>query len=324
MLKIQPQFGTQTVTIIILTFQRSVALRHVLKTLNARLRTRHTVNIRIVDNNPLPQEKRFVEEFRAESNYALTYIHEPAAGVSNARNAGLANISTRFVAFLDDDMEITAEWIDGMVETAIDHGTGLVFGPVEARFPNPDDPRNPYLSPFYERLIKSGKKGEIHETLGTGGCLIDLDHCRLPTPHFDPNLNESGGEDDIFFDHLRKTGTRVGYAPRAVSYELVPEDRITPEYIKKRNFGYGQAPSRICAARGLKGLVGIARHMTVGAAQLGVYGPVYVLLRLFRHPARDKYLALTARGLGKIFWMNTFKPKLYGASQINAKNRKSS
>jgi glycosyltransferase involved in cell wall biosynthesis len=321
MLKIQPQFGTETVTVIIPTFQRSAALRHVLETLSARLKTRHDVNILVVDNNPLPQEKRVIERFRDQTPFDIRYVHQPAAGVSNARNAGLLNTTTRFVAFLDDDMEVTEDWVDGLVETALDHGTGLVFGPVEAKFPNRDDPRNQHLAPFYARLSRGTQKGEMHETFGTGGCLIDLSTCQLPNPPFDPSLNESGGEDDIFFDHLRSTGTKVGYAPRAVSYEIVPADRLTSRYIKKRNFGYGQAPSRICAARGRQGWAGVTRHMCVGLGQFSVYGALHLGLKIVQHPAQDKFLALTAQGFGKVFWMNKFQPKLYGASQINVKNR---
>lgn len=323
MLKPQPKNTIVSVTVIIPSFQRSTALRHVLETFTARLRTQHNVKIVVVDNNPLPQERRFVEVFSAKSPYDISYVYEPAAGVSNARNAGLAAVTTRFVAFLDDDMEITPEWVDGLIETALDHGTGLVFGPVEARFPDPTDPRNEHLAPFFERLIRQGQKGEIYETLGTGGCLIDLNNCEMPNPPFDPNLNESGGEDDIFFDNIRMTGTRVGYAPRAVSYEIVPADRITPRYIKKRNFGYGQAPSRISASRGRRGWPGIVRHMTIGSAQFAVYGGLYLTCKLVRHAAADKFLALASRGLGKVFWMDRFQPKLYGASQINAKNLRS-
>ncbi len=323
MLKVAPQTDKEAVTIIIATFQRSSALSRVLDSVNSNLRTKHDVKICVVDNNPLPQEKRFVEDFANRAAFPIKYIHEPESGVSNARNAGMTQVDTRFVAFLDDDMKITADWVDGLVDTALDHQTGLVFGPVEAVFPDPDNSKNIYLAPFYDRLLENGKKGEIQTTFGAGGCLVDLSTCQIPNPPFDPYLNESGGEDDIFFDHLRKTGTKIGYAPRAIAYEIVPEKRVRSRFIMKRNFGYGQGPTRIHAARGRNGLPGVIRHMAVGLAQIAVYGSLFLGLRLVRHPASIKFLALTAQGFGKVFWMDGFRPKLYGASQININNRRS-
>lgn len=320
MLKTQPNPDAQNVTVMIPTFQRSIALKHVLRTFNAVIRTRHNVTILIVDNNPLPQERRFVENFRQQSAYKINYIHVPRPGLSNARNAGIEHSETRFIAFLDDDMEVGTDWVDGLVETALDHGTGLVFGPVHARFNNANDPRNAYLASLYSRLLEGGQKGEIQQTFGTGGCLIDLTKCEMLDVPFNPDLNQSGGEDDIFFDHLRQTGTKVGYAPRAISYELVPDDRVTPRYILRRNFGYGQGPTRIHASRGAKGAPGVIRHMLVGGVQFVLFGTAHIILKAIKHPASIKYLALAAQGVGKVFWTDRFRPKLYGASQINVKN----
>jgi len=58
------------------------------------------------------------------------------------------------------------------------------------------------------------------------------------------------------------------------------------------------------------------RHMTVGLAQLGVFGAVYLLAALFNRPSKIRYLALSARGLGKILWFDRFKPKLYGGANL--------
>jgi len=54
--------------------------------------------------------------------------------------------------------------------------------------------------------------------------------------------------------------------------------------------------------------------MTVGFVQLCVFGAVYLLAALLNRPSKVRYLALSARGLGKIFWFDSFKPKLYGGS----------
>jgi hypothetical protein len=56
--------------------------------------------------------------------------------------------------------------------------------------------------------------------------------------------------------------------------------------------------------------------MLIGAAQFGVYGSFYVAAKILNRPSSVRYLALTARGLGKVFWGDRFQQKLYGASQL--------
>jgi len=318
--KSPPLVAPESVLIAIPTFRRSVRLKNLLPLLTQTLRTVHDVEILVVDNNPLPNERKFVESFAKETKYRVHYVHESRAGVSNARNAAIDFASSRFIAFLDDDMEITENWIDSLVKVAVDHKTGVVFGPLiakfVAKFAEAADPRNTYLASFYARHSKQTEAGVSEEAFGTGGCLIDLENCTLPTPAFDTRLNESGGEDDILFEALRASGTKFGWAPNALCYECVPKSRTTPEYIAKRNFGYGQGPSRIAASKGFSGIVQLLRHMTVGLAQLGVFGAVYLLAALFNRPSKIRYLALSARGLGKILWFDRFKPKLYGGANL--------
>ena len=307
----------QKVLIAIPTFRRSARLKallpHVIKTISSV----HAVEILVIDNNTLPVEQKFVRNFSKNSIFPVHYVHEPKPGVSNARNAALEFATSRFVAFLDDDMEVTSGWIDSLVKVSVVHGAGLVFGPLIAKFENEADPRNPYLSSLYTRHSKQTEPGLTGEAYGTGGCLIDLENCILSDPPFDPDLNESGGEDDIFFEGLHKRGTLYGWAPNALCYECVPPDRTTTNYIARRNFGFGQGPSRIAASHGIAGIPQLIRHMSVGMIQLSVFGLLYLIAKVSKRPSQVRFLALGARALGKIFWLNAFRPKFYGNSSID-------
>lgn len=313
-----PANAVMDVLIAIPTFQRSGALLHVLKTLRDRLVTRYKVSLLVVDNNPIPREEFAVKSFAETTDFPVHYLHEPSPGVSNARNAAIGFAKTQYLAFLDDDMEITAHWLDEMIKTSRESGCGVIFGPIVAQFEDVADPRNPYLSPYYSRTMEHQQAIEIKKPFGTGGCLIDLSQGQRPEPCFDPNLNESGGEDDIFFSALSRSGVRFGWAKRALCYENVPNERITKDYIVRRNIGYGQAPTRMAAAQGLSGVAQIARHMTIGAAQFCVYGSLYLAASLLKRPSSVRYLALTSRGFGKVFWGDRFQQKLYGASQLDS------
>jgi len=58
--------------------------------------------------------------------------------------------------------------------------------------------------------------------------------------------------------------------------------------------------------------------MAVGLAQLGVFGSIYLVATLLNRPSKVRYLALSARGLGKVLWFDRFKPKLYGGSNLKS------
>ena len=307
----------QKVLIAILTFRRSARLKALLPHVIETLRSVHAVEILVIDNNSIPVEQKFVQNFSEISPYQIHYVHESKPGVSNARNAALQFATSRFVAFLDDDMEMTANWIDSLVKVSVMNKAGLVFGPLVAKFENEADPRNPYLSALYTRHSKQTEPGLSDEAYGTGGCLIDLENCILPDPPFDTNLNESGGEDDIFFETLHQSGTLYGWAPSALCYECVPQERTTPNYIARRNFGFGQGPSRIAASQGIAGTLQLLRHMSVGLLQLGVFGGMFLITKITKRPSQVRFLALSARGLGKLFWFDIFRPKLYGNSSLN-------
>ncbi len=310
-----PVSAEDKVCILIPTYCRPAGLRAAIESLFLKSAIAPHVRIVVVDNNPEATEEASVAKLSKEFSHEIDYIHEPNSGLSNARNAAMSAVEdSRFVAFLNDDMTVSENWLSALIATSKSYNAGLVFGPTYAVMPQKDDLRNRYMEPFFERVIDKADDGLTQDLLGTGGCLLDLTHCNLPNPTFNPDYNEKGGEDDIFFDHLKQTGSLVAWSTKAISYEMVPASRATSEYIWKRNFGYGQGPVRIHASRGVKGILGIVYFMIAGALQLLVYGPNLVVRMVLSRPSQTKYLALTARAVGKIFWSDKLSPLLYGKS----------
>ena len=304
------------ISIVVPTFRRPEGIITALTSLLEQSSGGRVMEVIVADNDPQGGARETVEGFIKKAPFEIRYVHVPEPGVSNARNGALEHIRGRFIIFLDDDMEALPGWVESLVATSEKFEAGIVFGPAHAAMPNPEDPRNIYLEPYFSRLAKTDKEGLINETLGTGGCLLDLTLCDMPDPPFDTSLNEVGGEDDLLFDHLRQKGTKVAWSPDAKAWEHVPAKRATDSYIWKRNFAFGQGPVHIRAERGVKGWPGIVRFMFTGTLQFFVYGFFCAALRLFNYPSYVEYLAKTARGLGKMVWWDGFSPKLYGAATL--------
>lgn len=306
------------ISIVVPTFRRPEGIQTALASLVTQSSGGRDMEIIVADNDPDGGAYETVASFFTTSPVEIRYVHVPDPGVSNARNGAFELVRGRFVIFLDDDMEALPGWVEHLVATSEKFEAGIVFGPAIARMPYPEDPRNIYLEPYFSRIASTDDEGPIQETLGTGGCLLDLKRCKMPVPPFDTSLNEVGGEDDLLFDHLRQGGTTVAWSPKARAWEHVPAKRATDSYIWKRNFAFGQGPVHIRAERGIRGWPGIVRFMCTGSLQFAAYGLICLALRVFNYPSYVEYMAKTARGLGKILWWDGLSPKLYGAAALKS------
>ena len=308
-----PNQWTEGVSIVVPTYKRPDGIRIALNSLMGQSAGNRPVEIVVADNDPLASAKAFVTQFAETSDIEVVYKHVPEPGVSNARNGALEVARGRFIAFLDDDMDALEGWLEELVRVSLQYEAAITFGPAIALMPNKNDPLNPYMEPFFAR-IADAPEGYIQKCLGTGGCLLDLSLCDMPSPVFDPIHNETGGEDDALFHHLQSHGAKVAWAIKARSYEIVPASRATPAYMWKRNFAFGQGPTQEQADKGLAGSPGIIKWMIIGGMQLCVYGPLLLLFKILGKPKYIHYQNRTAQALGKIFWWGGFKQKLYGTS----------
>jgi succinoglycan biosynthesis protein ExoM len=304
------------ISFIIPTFKRPLGLRTALNAVNNQIIDMSPIEIIIVDNDPDASAKDFVEGFELKSLYPIQYIHCPEPGVSNARNAGMAHRRGRYVIFLDDDMDASPDWAQSMINTGKSLSASIVFGPIHARMPGMPSPKTPYLASFFSRSFPETDDAYLSKTFGTGGCFIDTASYKIPNPPFDLACNETGGEDDLFFDSLIRQGARMAWSPKAVCYEVVPTDRATPEYIYKRSFGFGQGTTRTMARRGIRGITGVLWFTCTGTIQCVMYGLTAICLGLLKKPKHIKFLALSIQGLGKIFWSHRIAPQFYGVSRL--------
>jgi len=310
---------SEGVSIIIPTFRRPEGIKLVLESIKTQTANGRALEIVVADNDPQASAKDYVETFASSCQTPVNYVHIPEPGVSNARNGALDKARGRYIIFIDDDMEATDGYIETFLRVSESYDAAIVFLPAVAAMPDPEDPRNMYMAPFFSRVFENTEEGLVEGHLGTGGCLLDLAKCSMPVPAFDPALNEVGGEDDQLFMHLVEHGAKVAWSPHALAHEHVPSKRATPEYLWTRNFAFGQGPTQEAGDKGLAGSLEIIKWMCVGAVQTLIYAPIYGITKLMDRPVYIKYLAKTAQGLGKIFWWDGFTPRLYGAATLKKK-----
>jgi hypothetical protein len=269
------------------------------------------LEIVVVDNDQVDSARATVEALAADATCAIHYVHEPRAGVANARNAGMAKASGELIAFLDDDEEAPAGWLAALLAAQLKYDADVVFGPVKARAPDSVAEHRDYLERFFSRLGPA-EAGVIDHYYGCGDSLLRRAALPDPVSPFATERNQIGGEDDMLFGQMKAAGAVFAWEPAAWVWEDPVPERLTLDYTIARAFAYGQGPSAHCAAASPPDRVGVARWMAIGVGQAAVFGAVAGLKWLTKAGDRADWLDKAARGLGKTLWWGPFKIHFYG------------
>ncbi len=301
------------VGVLIPTFRRPDSLERALR--SVFVQTRKPDEIIVSDNDPAGSARARVTALQTSAPCPLTYVHAPAPGVSNARNAGFAAASAPRIAQLDDDESAPPHWLGALEAVHDASGAGVTFGPVHAL----SSQAGPVLSAWLTRLYSRAPDhpaGLIAKPYGCGNSLIDRDRCSLPAPVFDAAANETGGEDDILFTALASAGVRFAWAPGADVVEHVEASRARLGHAARRSFAYGQGPSQTALKSRRFGA--LAMWVAAGAAQTAGFTLALPVALIAGPVPAAACLDRLVQGSGKMVFFDFAAPRFYGVSARQA------
>jgi len=310
------------ITVIVPTFNRPEGLKRAVSSVFNQTVTSAGFALIIVDNTPDSTAAEAIEELRAlcPPTIDLVALHEPAAGVANARNLAMSAVKTDLVAFLDDDQSAPNDWLERLLGNHRLFPAAVTFGPVNTVLPTGQRRHQDYFRDFFARQ-PDFESGYIDASFGCGNALMDFSKIPGNAPWFDTAMNESGGEDDILFSRVRAAWGRFAWAQSAPVLEHPPIERVTLSYTLKRAFSYGQAPITLARRDKTKGIAVVIFWMLIGAAKAVWHGLQWLGLSLVRHPNRAFQLDRMVRGLGKLAWWVDLR--FYGAAALPKQATKS-
>ena len=99
------------VSVVIVTFNRSRLLAAALQSVLAQDARGVSYEVIVVDNNSNDSTSEVVREYIDRGHTNLRYLFVGTQGVSHARNAGLAAACSPVIAFADDDVTVTKDWV---------------------------------------------------------------------------------------------------------------------------------------------------------------------------------------------------------------------
>jgi succinoglycan biosynthesis protein ExoM len=288
------------VSVIILTFRRPELLRAAIESVLSQEGLRITVEVVVVDNDPERSAEQSYLDVVHKAALLTRYVSEPRAGISHARNAGVAASSGRYIAFLDDDEVAGPNWLSSLLSTVHDYEADIVLGPVKPHYPDG------FLIPscanqLYNRdaLVPTG---QVVRRFNIGNSILSRERCLASTTPFDPRFGLTGGEDSLLLARLIDEGRRCVWCSEAVVTETITPERLTPLYMLGRALRQGQTTAYLPSALAHPQWRVVLRWMAIGAAQFCIFAPWGVALRLC---GRDEWLSAmvkAASGLGKVFW----------------------
>ena len=215
---------SKKLTVIICTYNRSEMLAHCLGSLCGQT-SGGAFDVLVVDNNSTDDTRQVVESFMPE--LPLRYVMEPEQGLSHARNRGLAESRTGWVAYLDDDAKARPDWCAAILETIGKNDFEAFGGPYHAwhHFGPPPS----WLPELYASYVPGQQYGPLEaDTFIPGGNCAMEKSAAARAGAFPANFGMAGnkcayGEESALFKRMAEQGGRLGYVPgMAIEHCVLP------------------------------------------------------------------------------------------------------
>jgi glucosyl-dolichyl phosphate glucuronosyltransferase len=235
------------VSVILPTFNRVNALRHALGSLLDQTAPADTYEVIVVDNNC---NDGTAEWLHSIADTRVRRLSEPRQGLSHARNAGIAAARGDIVAFTDDDVEVSPDWIRTIVAALdtrpdVDGLGGRVLPEWHSRRPS-------WLTSAHWGPLALQDHGirvrlfDRHLPIGLIGANLAL---RAPVfarvGQFSPVVQRVGDgigstEDHDLLHRLYASGGCMLYEPAMLVMARVQPDRCARAYHRRWHHGHGR------------------------------------------------------------------------------------
>ncbi len=237
-------------SIIVATYDRHEFLQRLLSSIDACFGKAGVEHEVIVANND-PSEamagavENIVKEFRERGDGRFRQVREPSPGKCRAQNFAITKSQGSILAFFDDDVEVTPEWLAVASEFFKCKPFDAMQGPILVP---PEMQRNQeFLRAQYRyRTINFVKywQGvtEIKTLTGANMAIRREVFSRIGFFNEELGPGRSGISEDVeFAQRLVRNGGRIGYEPRAAVYHRVEWSRLTEEFFRLRHEQQGRS-----------------------------------------------------------------------------------
>jgi GT2 family glycosyltransferase len=177
-------------------------------------------------------------------------VFEPHPGSSFARNRAVDETASDFIFFIDDDAIAERDWaaelLDDMRRRDLDAACGMVL-------PRWSSPPPRWLGPSLWVKLAVHDRRAIESAPTTSAERLDnyfsanVGFKRSAFARFGKFREDLGvvggnpisGEDTELFARILEHGGAMGFTPRAIVHHLIPPERMTRAYLRRKSFAFG-------------------------------------------------------------------------------------
>jgi glycosyltransferase involved in cell wall biosynthesis len=237
------------ISVVITTYNRDAMLPAALECV-LRQRCRSLLyEVIVVDNKSTDRTKEVVERYIAQGHSNLRYLLEPRPGVSYARNAGLADARAPIVAFADDDVRVSEDWIAIIKREFEAHPeVDCIGGRVLPQWKRPPPvwlTRNHWMP----LALQDYGDEPLYTNAANPLCLVSANLALRRAVFeeigpFAPDLQRvrdgiGSMEDAELLERYWRTGRQGLYVPELLVVTEVPVERMTRAYHRRWHTGHG-------------------------------------------------------------------------------------
>jgi GT2 family glycosyltransferase len=238
------------ITIVIPTYKRTDCLIRLLDSLNHQTANKAVFEIIVVDNAPQESinEVKILCDSPAYSELNLRYIYHSEAGVSAARNRGVAAARGELIGFLDDDTLPPPDWTEQVVKIFSETKADILGGPTKPYY-HVDKPA------WFRDMYAVTTQGEnacwlIGNKTVSGANMAWRKHVIKELGGFLIVYGYLGkrkiyGEETELNLRAHRAGFRTWYDPRLLIQHCAHSDRMRVSWFFSLGYRYGQSKARL-------------------------------------------------------------------------------
>ena len=263
-------------TVVVPTRNRATLLVKLLQSLKRQNSVGFTWEILVVNNGSTDRTEAIVKAHLPDFAGRLRYLYEKEPGLHRGRNIGAKNAEGQIIAYLDDDMILDNNWLNG-IHLIKEGRADAVVGKILPKFTGAqpewladiyDGKKCGYLG--LQDLGDQPKEVKWNQIAG-GNCFIRREIV-VQLGGFNPDsipaelIKYRGDGECGFFKRFDTAGYKAMYDPIATAYHVISKDRLNLEYICRRAFNQGISDSytEIRAKGGIQNKI----HMQIQIAQM--------------------------------------------------------
>nr|WP_245978593.1 glycosyltransferase [Aurantiacibacter xanthus] len=303
------------------TRNRARQLRHVLDSFVAlRAPEGATWEMIVVDNGSTDETSAVIEAFA--DRLPLRRVWQPVAGLSNARNAGVAAAKGDYICWTDDDVELDPDWLAAYARAFQRYPDGTIFGGIVEPVYEIEPPawmveNSGMLAVAFAKRDHGAIEGQLptEQDLLPFGANFAVRAAEQRKFLYDANLGVSPnqkrlGEESAVLMAIAALGGSYYWIPSSRVRHLIPASRMSLEYIEVYYHSSGETWAYLSENDGFP-IMGQAIP-TEGARIFGV--PIWLWCRSLRPAVAYKIKkTLKPRAVHWWLWNFTQKCKMRGA-----------